>query len=302
MTLHEDEIPTDESLVRRLLAQQRPEWAELSIRPAGSGTDNRMFRLGDGLLVRLPRTPGTAGAVRKEQVWLPRLAPELACEVPEPVHEGVPGSGFPLPWSVYRWIEGAEPGPDSVPDWGVFGTELAAAVRSLHALPLPPEDAREGLHWYRGGELAPCDPWVGEYFAQARMLPGLDLDLDRLQAIWHAAHALPAPAGPRVWLHGDLKPSNVLVQDGRLRAVIDFGGLSIGFPDAEHAPLWDFPAAARHAYRAALDVNEQTWQRACGWAVAVAIAGVPYYWESDPAFAAECVARLRAVLDDPAGL
>ncbi|OKJ05585.1 phosphotransferase [Kitasatospora sp. CB01950] len=318
MTLHEDEIPTDELLVRRLLAQQRPEWAELPVRAAGSGTDNRMFRLGDGLLVRLPRTPGTADAVRKEQVWLPRLAPELTCVVPEPVHRGRPGGGFPLPWSVYRWIEGAEAGPESVADWAAFGTELAAAVRALHAVPLPPEDERHGLQWYRGEELAACADSIGASFAQARALPGLgqdsgqdsgqgldldrDLDLDRLEAVWRAALALPAPSAPPVWLHGDLKPSNLLVRDGRLHALIDFGCLSIGFPDAEHAPLWDVPAAARHAYRAALGVDEQTWQRACGWAVAVAISGVPYYWESDPAFVAECVARLRAVLDDPAGL
>ncbi|MFI9787120.1 aminoglycoside phosphotransferase family protein [Kitasatospora sp. NPDC051984] len=302
MTLHEDEIPTDESVVRRLLAEQRPEWAELPILAAGSGTDNRMFRLGDELLVRLPRTPGTAGAVRKEQVWLPRLAAELACGVPEPVHEGVPGGGFPLPWSVYRWIEGTEPGPDSVPDWAAFGAELAAAVRSLHAVPLPDESEWGGLHWYRGGELTAIADAIDECFAQARALSGLDLDLDRLQAIWHQALTLPAPSCPRVWLHGDLKPSNLLVRDGRLHAIIDFGGLSIGFPDAEHAPLWDFPAAARHAYRDVLGVNEQTWQRACGWAVAAAISGVPYYWTSNPAFVAECVARLRAVLDDSAGL
>ncbi|MGW4378778.1 aminoglycoside phosphotransferase family protein [Kitasatospora sp. NPDC004531] len=302
MTLHDDEVPTDEALVRQLLAQQRPEWAGLPVRAAGGGTDNRMFRVGDELLVRLPRTPGTAGAVRKEQAWLPRLARELTCAVPEPVHQGVPGCGFPLPWSVYRWIEGAEPGPESVSDWAAFGAELAAAVRGLHAAPLPPEDERDGLHWYRGGELAACAESIEKSFAEARALPGLDLDLDRLHAIWRGALALPAPAGPPVWLHGDLKPSNLLVRDGRLHAMIDFGGLSIGFPDAEHAPLWDFPAAARHAYRAALGVNEQSWQRACGWAVAVAISGVPYYWHSNPPFVAECLARLRAVLADPAGL
>ncbi|KDN81123.1 aminoglycoside phosphotransferase [Kitasatospora cheerisanensis KCTC 2395] len=199
---------------------------------------------------------------------------------------------------MYRWIEGAVPGPGSVDDWAAFGADLAGAVRSLHAVPLPPEAERDGLRWYRGGELAPCDAGVRERFAEARALPGLDLDLDRLEAIWQRALTLPAPSGPAVWLHGDLKPSNLLVRDGRLCAVIDFGGLSIGFPDAEHAPLWDVPAAARHAYRAALGLDEQVWQRACGWAVAVAISGVPYYWHSDPAFVAECLTRLRAVLAD----
>lgn len=296
VTLHEDEVPADESVVRELLREQRPEWAGLPVRAAGSGTDNRMFRLGDGLLVRLPRTAGTAEAVRKEQAWLPVLGPRLPCGVPEPVHEGVAGAVFPLPWSVYRWIDGAVAGPGAVDDWARFGAELAGAVRALHAAPLPPEDRREGLEWYRGGELTPCDPWVERGFAQAAALPGLDLDLGRLRALWRGALELPGPAGPRVWLHGDLKPSNLLVRDGRLAAVIDFGGLSIGYPDAEHAPLWDFPAAARAAYREALGLDGAVWARARAWAVAVGILGVPYYWRRDPAFAAECVARLRAVL------
>ncbi|MFE0463897.1 aminoglycoside phosphotransferase family protein [Kitasatospora sp. NPDC058965] len=297
MTLHENEITLDEAALRALLRDQRPEWADLPLTPAGAGTDNRMYRLGDRLLLRMPRTPNTAADVRKEQEWLPRLAPHLPCRVPEPVYAGLPGPGFPLAWSVYRWLDGAEVSPASVTDWPALGADLAAAVRSLHATPLM--GARRGgdLSWYRGGSLRDCDGWVGESFDACAAPPIALPGLARLRRIWRDALALPEPTGPHVWLHGDLKPSNLLAADGALHAIIDFGGLSIGHPDAEHAPVWDLPAPARQAYWAALDLDEPTWLRARAWAVGVAVSGVAYYWHTDPAFVAECRARLDAVLE-----
>ncbi|MFG2328359.1 aminoglycoside phosphotransferase family protein [Streptomyces sp. NPDC048604] len=303
MTLHENEIPADETLVRSLLAEQRPEWAALPLSAAGAGTDNTMYRLGDELLVRLPRTAGNGRAVRKEQEWLPRLAPLLGVAVPEPVHAGTPAAGFPLPWSVYRWIDGAEAGPDTVRDWAAFGADLAEAVRELHRADLMGATRSEAsdLSWYRGGPLAPCDEWVGPSLEDCRALVGDEFDVDVLEGMWRAGLALPEASGPQGWLHGDLKPTNLLVRDGRLHAVIDFGGLSIGRPDAEHATVWDLPAAARHAYRDALGLDEATWIRARAWAVAVAASGISYYRDSFPAFVAECRARLRNILDDAAG-
>jgi aminoglycoside phosphotransferase (APT) family kinase protein len=298
VTLHENEIQVDEAAVRALLREQRPEWAGLSLAPAGAGTDNRMYRLGGELLVRMPRTPGNAEAVHKEQEWLPRLAPHLSCRVPEPVHSGAPGAGFPLAWSVYRWIDGEVAGPGAVRDWAAFGGDLAAVVRELHAAPLMGA-VREGeLSWYRGGGLRECDGWVSEALDACEALEGHGLDVRRLRQLWREALELPEPSGPQVWLHGDLKPTNLLVRDGRLHAVIDFGCLSVGHPDAEHAPVWDLPAAARRAYREALRLDEATWQRARAWAVAVGVSGVPYYWSSYPEFVAECLARLRAVLGE----
>ncbi|MFD7613458.1 aminoglycoside phosphotransferase family protein [Streptomyces sp. NPDC059828] len=301
MTLHENEIPADETVVRSLLRAQRPEWAELSLSPAGAGTDNTMYRLGDELLVRLPRTAGNGEAVRKEQEWLPRLAPHLACRIPEPVHAGASEDVFPLPWSVYRWIDGAEPGPGTVRDWAAFGADLAAVVRELHGVGLMGATrADDGLGWYRGGSLGPCDQWVGECFDDCRSLVGADIDVDALEGLWRGALSLPEPADREVWLHGDLKPSNLLVRDGRLHAVIDFGGLSVGFPDAEHATVWDLPPRARQAYWDALGLGDATWARARAWAIAVGVSGVSYYWGTFPAFVAECRARLQAILTDAA--
>ena len=154
------------------------------------------------------------------------------------------------------------------------------------------------LSGYRGGSLHPCDTWISAALDDCRTRIGEDTDVDTLERLWRAALALPEPTGPHVWLHSDLKPTNLLVRDGRLCAVIDFGGLTVGCPDAEHAPLWDLPPPARHAYREALGLDDVTWARARAWALGVAASGVSYYWHTFPAFVAECRNRLREILAD----
>ncbi|MBC9822782.1 aminoglycoside phosphotransferase family protein [Terrabacter sp. MAHUQ-38] len=301
--MHDHEVALGEHVIRGLLREQRPEWAELPLAPAGAGTDNSLYRLGDDLLLRLPRTPGTAGAVAKEQRWLPRLAPDLPVAVPEPVHEGRPGPGYPLAWSVYRWIEGDEIREDTVEDWAALGRDLAGFVAALQSVDLMGARRAGDLSSYRGGAPADIDGFVRGSLAGCRLLvehEGLALDVDRLEALWRDAVGLPAPASEHVWLHSDLKPTNLLVRDGRLAAVIDFGGLSIGHPDAEHAPQWDLPAPARDAYRERLGLEDLTWRRARAWALAVGVSGVPYYWDTYPAFVDECLRRLHNVLADAA--
>jgi len=298
VTLHEDEVRVDEAAVRSLLAAQCPQWVDLPLSPAGAGTDNVMFRLGGELLVRLPRTPGTSRAIGKEQHWLPRLAPHLTCRVPEPVHVGTPTAGFALPWSVYRWIDGQEPRPGAVRDWAGFGRDLAAFVRQLHAVDLTGATRDGDLSWYRGGSLHACHEWTAAAFDGCRRTVGGELDLHALERLWRAGLEAPDPPAPHVWLHGDLKPSNLLVRDGALHAVLDFGALSVGRPDAEHAPVWDLPPEARHAYRETLALDDGTWARARAWAILVGVSGIPYYWDTYPAFVVECRARLDAILAD----
>ncbi|MGR0319667.1 phosphotransferase [Agromyces sp. ZXT2-3] len=152
------------------------------------------------------------------------------------------------------------------------------------------------MSWYRGGSLRETESWVVPAFAASRPLVGDVLDLDRLEQWWREALALPDSPAPHVWLHGDLRPGNLLAHDGRLHAVIDFGALSVGAPDAEHAAVWDLPPVARRAYWEALDLDEPTWLRARGWAITVAMSGIPYYWDTFPEFVAECLGRLEAIL------
>jgi len=300
VTLHQGEVVADETLVRSLLEDQCPDWAGLSLSPAGAGTDNTMYRLGEDLIVRLPRTARSAPSLRKEQEWLPRLAPLLPCRIPEPVHAGVPTEQFPLSWSVYRWIDGQDVGQDTVGDWAAFGADLAAVVRALHGIPLRGATRSGDLSWYRGGSLLECDTWISRPFEECHGIAGLELDVATLHRLWRDALRLPEPSAPHGWLHGDLRPTNLLVRDGRLHAVIDFGALSVGAPDAEHATVWDLPAQARQAYRDALDLDAATWERARAWAIAVGVSGVSYYWHSYPAFVDECLARLREILSDAA--
>ncbi len=296
MSIHEGESAIDEALVASLLRRERPEWASLPLSEAGAGTDNRIFRLGDELLVRLPRTAGTAGSLRKERKWLPRLAPSLTHRVPEPVHAGSPTEQYPHEWAVYRWIAGDAPGEQTVADWPAFGADLASFVRELHHTDLKGAERAGDLSWYRGGSLRVCDDWISPSFDRCRALLAAELDIDTLERWWLDALALPDPSVGHVWLHGDLRTGNLLVREGRLHAVIDFGALSIGAPDAEHAPAWDLPPRAREAYWGELQLDDATRERARAWAIGVAVSGISYYWHTYPEFVAECRARLDAIL------
>lgn len=294
MGMHEGEEIAGPEVLRRLLVEQAPEYATLPVVEAAHGTDNTMYRLGEELLVRLPRTKATAGSLAKELKWLPWLAPQLDVEVPEPVYAGEASSAFGLPWAIYRWIDGDPVTEGSVTDWAALGRDLAGVVGQLRQLPVEGKARAGELSGYRGGLLQPHDEWVRECLAEIGAL-AIGLDVDCLSELWASALELPPPSAAPVWLHGDLKPTNLLVRGGALAAVIDFGGLAIGYPDAEHAPVWDLPQPARTAYRRSLPISETEWQRARAWALLVGASGVPYYWTSYPEFAHECVRRLHAV-------
>lgn len=301
-SLHVDEVTIDDDSVRRLVDHQFPEWSRLALTPAGHGTDNRMLRLGDDLVVRLPRKPSTAADVEKEQRWLPRLAPHLPLAVPEPVAQGRPDHRYPFPWSVYRWVDGTEVDPDRIEDPAALGHDLAGFVRALHDVDLMGARREPPLSSYRGGSLQDIARRTSEDLAACRDLAGLDLDLARVESIWQAAAELDDSPVAHTWMHTDLKPSNLLVRDGALVGVVDFGGLSVGDPTCEHAATWDLPADARQSYADTLGLDTNTRLRARGWALAISIAGVPYYWSTWPEFVQECLRRLRLIAADGDGV
>jgi aminoglycoside phosphotransferase (APT) family kinase protein len=265
MTMHGNELPVGEPLVRRLLAEQLPEWAELPlVRVEPAGTDNAIFRLGDELAVRLPRLNGRSEPGGREREWLPRVAPLLPVETHLPVAEGRPSDGFPWYWDVYTWVDGET--------CSVLDIDPVQAARDLARL----------IHAFRGIDPAGAPAGRGVPLADRdasvrKWLPNL-ADDGRLAAAWERALAVPPWDGPPVWSHGDLDARNWLVRDGRIAAVVDWGCMGVGDPAVDVMVAWKLSSAeARAVFREALDVDDDTWARARGWALSQGIGATAYY-------------------------
>ncbi|MEV8212544.1 aminoglycoside phosphotransferase family protein [Leifsonia sp. NPDC077715] len=254
----------DAALVRRLVDAQFPEWRGLPIRPVEhDGWDNRTFRLGEELSVRLPSAEGYVEQVAKEQSWLPMLRDVVPVPIPSPVAVGAPGETFPFPWSVYRWL----PGTPVVLRGDVSrDAELATAIgRFLVALRAAPTDGAPGPgphNFFRG---APPEVYEEEALAAFALLGP---EASRARSLWAEATSSRWERAP-VWFHGDVAPGNLLVDgSGALSAVIDFGTSGVGDPACDLVPAWTmFDGAARDAFVATVDLDEPTWARARGWAL-----------------------------------
>jgi aminoglycoside phosphotransferase (APT) family kinase protein len=285
--MHEDELEIGEELVRSLLAEQFPEWAELPLRRIEpSGTVNAIFRLGDELSVRLPRREGPAEPGSRELEWLPKLARQLPVEIPEPVAQGTPGSGYPWFWEIHTWVEG-ETLPVEEIDATAAARDLAALVGALRRI--DPAGAPPG----RGVALARRDRsfryWLERFDGDPRVLDE-----------WERALAAPPWDGPPIWHHGDLDVRNWLVSDGRITGVIDWGEAGVGDPACDVMVAWKLHShAARDAFREALPTDDATWERARGWAVSQAVAALAYYTpENNPSLYREAATWLALVLSE----
>ena len=277
--MHAGEVHTDVALVRRLLAAQFPRWADLAIEPVPSaGTDNALYRLGDALVVRLPRIHWAVGGIDSDVRWLPLLAPFLPVAVPVPIAKGAPAEGYPWSWGVYPWLEGDNPTVGGIADPESLATQIARFADALHRVGLdggPPAG--------RGVPLAMRDEPTRAAIAA---LEGM-VDTEGVSVAWEAALAVPPWTGPPVWVHGDLAGGNLLVLDGRLTAVIDWGGVGVGDPACDLMVAWNLlPPDGRELFRAALGVDDATWGRGRGWALSVALIQLPYYSDTNPALAA----------------
>ncbi len=280
-------------LVRALLADQRPDLADRPLRALASGWDNVSYRLGDDLVVRLPRRALAAPLVEHEQRWLPLVAPELPLAVPAPVHLGRPAAGYPWAWSVVPWLPGAPAALVPPADPVAAADALGGFVHALHGCPadgLPPNP-------YRGGPLAERD----EALRSRVVALGDAVDAVAVLARWEAALAAPAWSGPPVFLHGDLHPANLLVDGGQVVAVLDFGDLTGGDPATDLAAGWMLfdPVPRERFRRAAGGPDDATWSRARGWALNHAVACLAASAD-DPVIASVGARTLAAVLDDPA--
>lgn len=294
--MHADEVETDTDLVRRLLAGQFPHWADLPVRLVDSyGTDHDIYRLGAHLSVRLPRVGWATGQAAKEAEWLPRLAPHLPLALPGPLATGRPAEGYPFAWSVYEWLPG-ENANGTLEDLDQAAVDLAAFITALRridttgAFPRPPRD--------RGSALAEFDEGVRRSIGEL----GERIDGPAALRAWQESLEAPAWDGPEVWVHGDLLPGNLLVVDGRLAAVIDFGGLNVGDPACDLQPAWNvFAGASRQRFREELSIDDASWLRGRGWALLQAVIAMPYYWDTNPGMIRQASRALSEVLRDTAG-
>lgn len=287
----------DASLVCQLVTDQFPQWARLAVKPVEfGGWDNRTFHLGDDMLVRMPGAQRYAAKVAMEHEWLPKLGPRLPFPIPVPLAMGAPGSGYPWNWSIYQWIEGENACVGHIDSLSRFAKDVAQFLSALQQLdstngPLP------GAHnFYRGGPLATYD---AETRNAVDVLNGA-IDINAVMSVWNAA--LEATwSRPPVWIHGDVSAGNLLVLEGRLNAVIDFGGMGVGDPACDLVIAWTlFHGASRDAFRSGLSLDPRTWARARGWALWKALITIAEHNDDSSPQSQTARQTINAVLADHA--
>jgi aminoglycoside phosphotransferase (APT) family kinase protein len=288
-------IEIDTVLVCRLVAAQFPHWAHLPIRTVElDGWDNRTFRLGEDMLVRLPSAEAYTPQVEKEHRWLPKLAPHLPLPIPVRLAMGVPAEGYPWHWSVYRWLPGDTAALDRIADLPQFALHLGQFLSALQRVdpsggPLP------GQHnFFRGALLEVYDADT------RRAVSTLDgaIDSAAVLGVWEMALDSTWRGAP-VWLHGDIAASNLLVAGGRLSAVIDFGCSAVGDPACDLDIAWTlFSGDSREAFRRSLPLDAAAWARGRGWALWKALITLAEHIHTNPLDADRACRVIAEVLSD----
>ncbi|MEU7610159.1 aminoglycoside phosphotransferase family protein [Micromonospora sp. NPDC049204] len=294
--MHADQVDVSVDVVAALVAEQFPRWRELPVRPLRSaGTVNALFRLGPEIVLRFPlrpfADPDLRAELRREQEHAVLLAAHLPVAVPEPLALGAPGEGYPGSWTAYRFIPGETAQPDRIEDPELFARDLAAVVVALRGIDA---GGRSWPGYGRGGPLAGEDVDVRAALAVSGEL----IDTAALAEVWDRCRDARRDDPADVWIHADLMPGNLLVRDGRLAAVIDLEAVKLGDPAVDLMPAWNLlDPGSRETYRRALGVDDATWERGRGWALAQAIVALPYYVETNPVMAGIARHTLLAVLD-----
>jgi len=292
------EVEVSADLVRRLLADQHPDLARLPVEFLANGWDNELYRVGTELVARLPRRALGAQIIINEQRWLPGLAPRLPLPVPYPERTGVPGCGYPYRWSVVPYLPGVPAAQASSFDPAGAAAATGGFLGALHV----PAPADAPANPFRGVPLAER---AGTFAANLALI-GDQADRDAVARAWDAALAAPGYDRPPVWLHGDLHPANILVNDGQVSGVIDFGDITAGDPASDLSVAWmllplDWHASFWSAYQAAGGrVDDALRVRASGWALNLAIVFLAHS-EDNPVLRNVGRGTLRAVLENQRG-
>ncbi|CAM3676817.1 aminoglycoside phosphotransferase family protein [Cohnella lubricantis] len=290
MTFSHHQINTD--LVQSLIRKQFPQWADLPIKPVEKGGyDNFTFHLGEEMSVRLPRDEGHAPQVEKEARWLPLLRPHLSLPIPVPLAKGVPDENYPFHWSVNKWIDGDTARHDNISDLNEFAVDLARFLKELQSIDASNGPLGGDHNYFRGRPLTmyKFNQWTMDALDE---LAGA-IDTEKCLAIWRRAQATEWTKPP-VWIHGDINPGNLLVTDGKLSSVIDFGVMAVGDPAAELTMAWTFfDDESRKVFLQSAGFDTDTEDRARGWALWKAL--TTCVWEEDKESTA--VREARKVID-----
>jgi len=282
-----------EELARRLVSAQFPRWADLPVEPIPEGGwDNWTFHLGTEMVVRLPSASEYAQAVEKEHRWLPALAPRLPLPIPVPLAKGRPSAEYPHSWSIYEWLDGVTARADRIANQVEFARDLADFLVALQSIEAA-EGPQPGIHnWFRGGTLRTYDENTQRALQE---LAGY-VDVELTGEIW--TNALDAPwDGVDRWFHGDIAEGNLLLEEGRLAAVIDFGTCGVGDPACDLAIAWTLLTAdARQTFRDRLSLDEDSWARGRGWALWKTLATCAHTYQ-DPEHAEEHASAKRILLE-----
>lgn len=288
-------IALQTALVQALLEAQCPAWADLPILPiASTGTDNAIFRVGPSLVARFPKADWAAEQPSRENHWLPHLTAKLPLEIPEPLVLGLPGFGYPWHWSVHNWIPGSSAARSELDnaDAAERLARFVSATRAIVSLGGPASGRDNGQ---RGVPLIERDDGVRRALKQLQDEPGMEA----AEAAWNDALRAPSWSEKPAWLHGDLQTSNLIVRNGRLVAVIDFGLMAVGDPACDLMAAWTcFTPVSRAIFLSATGASEADVRRGRGWAVSIALIALAYYRDRNPAMAEMSRSTLAEVGSD----
>lgn len=295
MAVMDKKIIIDTILVRHLINSQFPQWKDLIIQPVAlSGWDNRTFHLGENMLIRMPSAPDYELQIEKEQEWLPKLAPLLPLPIPSPLAIGKPSENYPWKWSIYRWINGQSADRSEIANLSDFAKSLANFLTALERIdatngPLP------GLHsFHRGGNLNHYDQEV----KQAIIALEDRIDVKATLEVWEAA-LITTWDKPPVWIHGDISAGNLLVQEGQLSAVIDFGQLAVGDPACDLAITWTlFKDKSRETFCSTIQFDADTWARGRAWTLWKALVVAAGFTDPNNTESKECWRIIDEVIED----
>ncbi len=254
------------NLAKKLIATQFPEYFHLNVTEVeAQGHDNRIYRIGDDMLIRMPTTEVYALKVPIEQALLPKLAKQLSIAISETVKMGLPSDDYPYPFSIYKWLNGESANHLTLSEKALahIASALANFLTELQAISNLKGPSPGQHNWWRGDHISVYDKGAKEQIANLRDIINAEHALD----LWEKACATKWE-NTAVWIHGDFASGNILIKDNKLSGIIDFGGTALGDPACDLVIAWTFlKGNSRKIFQDAMALDDDTWLRAKAWAL-----------------------------------